>query len=210
MAHSTQLWLFFVLVFGVILLPGLDMAFVLGSAIVGGRRAGFSAVFGIMAGGAVHVTAGTLGISALLAVSPSAFNVVLLAGAAYVAWVGVSLLRSHSGATDTSTAQRTRWQTFRQAAVTCLLNPKAYVFMLAVFPQFLRPQDGHVAAQALVLGLIIAATQLLIYGAVALSAGTAQHWLASRPVAQTWMQRTVGGVLLASAVLCAVQGVRGL
>ena len=68
MDYATQLWLFFALVFGIVVLPGMDMAFVLGSALAGGRRTGLAAVAGLVVAGACQVVVGTLGVSALLAV----------------------------------------------------------------------------------------------------------------------------------------------
>ncbi len=94
--YYAQLWLFFVIVFGVVLLPGLDMAYVLGSALSGGRTAGLTAVSGIVAGGVCLVTVTTLGIGVLVKTIPGAFNVLLLAGALYIAWIGVTILRSES------------------------------------------------------------------------------------------------------------------
>ncbi|MGH8401202.1 MAG: LysE family transporter, partial [Gammaproteobacteria bacterium] len=81
MTHVAHLWLFFVLVFGIVILPGMDMAYVMGSALVGGTRTGLSAVTGIVAGAICHVTMAVLGISVLLKLIPGAFNVMLLAGA---------------------------------------------------------------------------------------------------------------------------------
>ncbi|HET7650823.1 MAG TPA: LysE family translocator, partial [Gammaproteobacteria bacterium] len=75
MSYDAHLWLFFMLVFGVVLLPGLDMAYVMGSALVGGTRSGLSAVAGVVAGAICHVTMAILGISVLLKVVPGAFNV---------------------------------------------------------------------------------------------------------------------------------------
>jgi threonine/homoserine/homoserine lactone efflux protein len=166
--ETTHLWMFFVMVFGVILLPGLDMAFVLASSLVGGRRAGFTATAGIVAGGVVHVTMGALGIVAVLQLVPAAFNVVLLAGAAYIAWIGLSLLHSRAAFAGPPPGRvRSPAATFRQGMVTSLLNPKAYLFTLAVLPQFLKPEYGDIGAQAVVLWLIIAITQVVIYGAMA-------------------------------------------
>lgn len=85
MTHYAHLWWFFVLVFGVVLLPGLDMAFVLSSALTGGRRKGLAAVAGIIVGGVCHVVMTALGISMLLQLLPGAFNALLLAGALYIA-----------------------------------------------------------------------------------------------------------------------------
>ena len=86
MIPAVQLCLFFLLVLGVVVMPGLDMAYVLGSALSGGRRSGLAAVAGIMAGGACHVLLTGLGIGALLQWSPALFQAVLWSGAAYVAW----------------------------------------------------------------------------------------------------------------------------
>jgi threonine/homoserine/homoserine lactone efflux protein len=209
MDYATQLGLFFAIVFGVVLLPGMDMAFVLASALNGGRRQGLAAVGGIVAGSAVHVIVGTTGVAIVLALVPAAFNVLLMAGAAYVAWIGFSLMRSGFAFADATTAQSpSSAATFRRAALTNLLNPKAYVFMLAVFPQFLLPQRGAIAMQALVLGLIIAATQVGVYGAIALIAARARGWLQANPAANLTMTRAIGAMLIAAAVFTGIQGWR--
>ncbi|MCI0574073.1 MAG: LysE family translocator [Myxococcaceae bacterium] len=209
MEQSAHLWLFFVLVFGVVVLPGLDMAFVLASSLVGGRKAGFSAVGGIIAGGACHVAVGATGVAVLLKVLPSAFNAVLWVGAVYVAWIGISLFRSEGGFTAASLeGKQSSTATFRQGALTNLLNPKAYLFMLAVFPQFLRPEEGAIWLQALVLGAIIALTQGAVYGAIVLVADKARGWLESKPAASVAVARTVGVLMVLAAVLTAVEGWR--
>ena len=219
MEYAAQLWLFFVLVFAVVILPGMDMAFVLGSSLVGGRRSGLFAVAGLVAAGACHVAAGALGIGVLLKLVPGMLHAMLLLGASYVAWIGWSLLRSRARFDDPSVgnagAQRlhTPGATFRQAAVTNLLNPKAYMFMLAVFPQFLRVDRadfGPVWQQALVLGAIIAGTQAGVYGALALAAGSVRGWLGSRPSAGLALNRGVGVVLILAAAITGIGGWRTL
>jgi threonine/homoserine/homoserine lactone efflux protein len=209
--ETTHLWMFFVMVFGVILLPGLDMAFVLASSLVGGRRAGLAATAGIVAGGVCHVAMGALGIVAVLQLVPTAFNVVLLAGAAYIAWIGVSLLRSQAAFDEPSRQRaRTRGATFRQGMVTSLLNPKAYLFTLAVLPQFLKPEYGDIGAQAVVLWLIIALTQVGIYGGMAFAGDRVRAWFAGRPSANVWLARGVGALLLATAAYTAMEGWRSI
>ena len=212
MASQAHLWLFFLMVFGIIVLPGMDMAFVLASSLKGGRSAGMLAVGGIIVGGMVHVAASALGIGLLLQVVPGLFNLILLAGAAYIAWIGVSLMRSASlaGALPQARSAGTPWATFRQAVLTCLLNPKAYLFMFAVFPQFLRPQQGGVWAQAAVLGIIISLTQAAVYGSVALAASGAASSLEGRPKLQVLVVRAAGAMLVAGAVLTGIEGWRGL
>lgn len=210
MAQTTHLWLFFVLVFGVVLLPGLDMAFVMASALVGGRRSGLMATAGIVAGGICHVVMGALGIMAVLRLMPVLFNVMLIAGALYIAWIGIGLLRSEAAFAALPNAQpRAQLATFRQGMLTSLLNPKAYLFMLAIFPQFFKPAYGALWTQATVLWLIIAITQIAVYGGMAMAGDRVRAWLASRPAANAWLARSVGAVLMATALYTAWSGWRG-
>jgi threonine/homoserine/homoserine lactone efflux protein len=207
LTQTHHLWLYFVLVASIIVLPGMDMAFVLVSSLVDGRRGGAAAVAGIVAGGVVHVAMSGLGMGLLLMSAPRLFNVMLLAGALYVAWMGCGLIR---GATALATVRmetpRPAWSTFGRAALTCLLNPKAYVFMLAVFPQFMRPEYGSIVGQAVWLGAITSFTQVLVYGAVVFAAIRLRSWLLGSGHAQVMLGRAVGGLLLVTATWTALQG----
>jgi threonine/homoserine/homoserine lactone efflux protein len=207
--HYAQLWLFFALVFGVVILPGLDMAYIMGSALSGGRRAGFAALGGVVVGGACHVVMTGLGVSVLLRTVPGAFNALLITGALYIAWIGVSLLRSDAAFSVVATGDRPLSATFRQGMLTCLLNPKAYLFMLAIFPQFLRPQYGALLAQAAVMWLIIALNQVLVYGGLALAADRARQWLSREPAAGAFVARSVGVLLIGAAMFTGIEGWRG-
>ncbi len=211
MASVSHLWIFFVLVFGIVLLPGLDMACVLGCTLGGGRRAGLASIGGIVTAAVAHVAIGGFGIAAILLMMPALFNALLVAGAAYVAWIGVSLLRSGAlfdagGAQVAAVAVPTA---YRRGMLTNLLNPKAYAFMLAVFPQFVRREWGPVWLQAALLGAIIVATQFSVYGTVVLAAARARAWLAARPRALAAIGRSVGLLLLAVALFSAIEGWRG-
>ncbi|MBG9389349.1 LysE family translocator [Caenimonas aquaedulcis] len=210
MDSSPQLWLFFLMVLGIVILPGVDMAFVAASALGGGRRGGAFAVAGIVAGGFCHVAASALGIGLLIHMVPAIFNTVLLVGAAYIAWIGISLMRAASSAQPMPLARSAGrpWATFRQAILTSLLNPKAYLFMFAVFPQFLQPERGAVWSQSAVLSLIIATTQIWVYGLVAVAAGSAQAGLGSRPQLQAWLMRGAGAMLVGGAAWTALEGWR--
>ncbi|MCJ0761783.1 LysE family translocator [Variovorax terrae] len=209
--HLSQLWLFFIILLGVIVLPGLDMAFVMASSLVDGRRSGLCAVAGIVAGGACHTAMGALGVGVVLKLFPAAFNALLVAGVLYIAWIGWGLLRSASAFDGAvKTASRPLPATFGRAMLTCLMNPKAYVFMLAVFPQFVRPEGGPVWQQAGLLGLIIALTQAAVYGAVPLGAGGARRWLEGSPAGNLVLARSVGGVLVLAAAWTALEGWRAL
>lgn len=211
MEQTAHLWLFAAMVFGIVLLPGLDMAFVMASSLAGGRRSGAAALGGIVAGGACHVLMGALGVATILQLVPAAFNLVLLAGAGYVAWIGCALLRSvpDSGGPRPQTLP-SQWRTFRRGMVTCLLNPKAYLFMLAVFPQFLKPEYGSLAVQAVVLGTIIAVAQIVVYGLAALAGDRLRVSLHDNAGATRVLMRVVGALLVATALYSAYAGWRGL
>lgn len=212
MTDTAHLWLYFLVVFGIIVLPGLDMAFVIANALVGGNRAGFAAVAGIVAGGVCHVVMGALGIAAVLTLFPAMFNVMLLGGALYIGWTGWVVLRSSAGfdMAVPAASMPVRRHVFMRGMTTCLLNPKAYVFMLAVFPQFLMPGKGPLWIQASALGVITAFTQAAVYGAVALLAVRASGWLAGNPAAQRKVARGVGLVLILAALLTGVRGWQAL
>jgi threonine/homoserine/homoserine lactone efflux protein len=209
--NLSHLWLFFVLVFGVILLPGLDMAFVLATSLVGGLRAAFVGIAGIIAGAVFHVAMGALGIMAVLRLIPAAFNAVLLAGALYIAWIGISLVRSRTAFGELPREQVASLPAiFRRGLVTAVLNPKAYLFTLAVFPQFVKPEASPLWMQAVLMWLIVAITQLAVYGATAIAGDRARAWLSTRPAANALLARSVGVMLLAIATYTAYEGWRTL
>jgi threonine/homoserine/homoserine lactone efflux protein len=133
MSYAESLWLFSLLTLAIVAVPGKDMLFVLTNALTGGRQAGLAATSGIMLGGAYHAAWGTLGVALLLRLAPALFSLILLAGAAYMTWIGLTLVRSSIAVGEIDGApQRSSWTAFRQSLVSCMLNPKAYVFVLAV------------------------------------------------------------------------------
>jgi threonine/homoserine/homoserine lactone efflux protein len=205
--QAGELAVYFALVFGIIVLPGMDMAFVLGNTLAGGRRAGLAAVVGTMAGGLCHMAMGVLGVALVLQLVPGLFTFMLLAGALYVAWIGVSLWRAPAGALDIGSPSRVSpAAAFRGAMLTSLLNPKAYLFTLAVVPQFVHPERGSVWWQAAALAIITAATQAGVYGSLALLAARSRRWLESDAGSQRLMLRVVAVLLIGTAAFTAWQG----
>lgn len=206
MTSAANLWLYFIVVFGIIALPGMDMAFVMATALLGGRRAGVAAVAGIVAGGLCHLVMAGLGVAVILRWWPALFDIMLAGGAMYIAWMGISFLRSSGfSLPGQAKAIRAPRQAFRRAMLTSLLNPKAYIFMFAIFPQFLRPTLGPVWIQAGLLGCITALTQAGVYGTLALASSGASGWFAANPGASAIVARLTGVLLLGVAALTGAQ-----
>jgi threonine/homoserine/homoserine lactone efflux protein len=205
-----ELALYFALVFAIIVLPGMDMAFVLGNTLVGGLRAGAGAVAGIMAGGLFHMTMGGFGIALVMRAVPALFSVMMVAGAAYIAWIGWSLLRTDAGLAQAFSGRTRQAATpmaaFRGAIATSLLNPKAYLFTLAVLPQFVHPERGTPWMQIGALTLVTSATQAAIYGGLALAAAAGRTWLVANPRTSVAMSRVVGVGFIVLAAWMAYEG----
>ena len=204
---TPDLWIYFLAVLAVILLPGMDMAFVMASSLSGGRRGAVSAVLGIASGGAIHVVVGATGMAALMVVFPQLFRIMLVLGTLYLLWVGWVIWRSADAVPAQGDAVApSSAAVYRRAVTTCLLNPKAYAFMFALFPAFVRSDTRSLLAQTLALGLITVGTQILVYGMVAALAVRTRAVIRAR---QSLIARTMGGLLMVSALLTATQAWAG-
>lgn len=171
MAAPELLGAFGLLVLLVVLTPGADMVTVTASALGGGRPAGLGAVAGIAAGVSVHVLVTAAGIGALFAAFPFAVRGVGLAGGAYLVCLGLGQIRLAGRPAPAFAAGPVRpAAAFRHALAINLLNPKAYLFMLAVLPQFVRAGGWPAWLQTLTLGGCLLAVTILAYAALALAA----------------------------------------
>jgi len=136
------------------LTPGQDTFYIIGRSLAQGRRAGVLSVMGIVTGCVVHTFAAAFGLSAILASSASAFLVVKAAGAAYLVYLGVTMMLDRS-ANPVQTAGLTRdgaWAIYRAGLLTNVLNPKVALFFLAFLPQFVDPGAESKVAAFLFLG----------------------------------------------------------
>ena len=136
------------------LTPGAGILYVLGRTLHGGRREGVLSALGTFVGGSVHVLAAGLGLSAILVTSATAFQVVRYAGAAYLVYLGISMIRKRRGSGNTQTVGQSSQQNFLQGIATEVLNPKTALFFLSFIPQFVSPAKGHLILQFLILGTI--------------------------------------------------------
>ncbi len=134
--------------------PGPGIFYVLARTLAGGRREGILSALGTFAGGLMHVVAAGLGLSAVLAASATAFAVIKYAGALYLFWLGIRMVRSRNLPMSEASPSTASSHAFRQGVATEVLNPKTALFFLSFLPQFVNPQLGHVAVQFLMLGVM--------------------------------------------------------
>ncbi len=195
MFETSTLVLFLVSTLALNVSPGPDVLFVLANSAQHGTRGGILATLGVSTGLIVHTVAATVGLAALLAVTPWALNAVRFLGAAYLLWLGISAWRSMSAAAE-ATVPVNAWAILRRGFVTNVLNPKVALFFLAFLPQFADPRGGAVAAQVAVLGALFIASGTLVNLLYALAGGWLSHRLRQNPLWQRRLTRVSGSVLL--------------
>lgn len=133
--------------------PGPGIFYVLARSLAGGKREGILSSLGTFVGGLFHVFAAALGLSAILAASAVAFHTVKYAGAAYLVWLGIRMIRTRNAEMTVEAASPSKLA-FRQGILTEVLNPKTALFFLSFIPQFVAPAHGHLFFQFALLGSI--------------------------------------------------------
>lgn len=182
------------------LTPGADMLFCFGQGMRSGPRAAVAASGGIAVGGMVHVLIAGLGLGAVIAAAPWAFDVIRWVGVAYLLYLAAQVLRDSGGDADRAlglSAQRA----FRTGMIVNLTNPKVILFVLAFVPQFVQPGAGSVLGQFLVLGGVISLGGFVINGAVGVFASGIGRRMVRGGKALGWI---TSGIFVALAARLAV------
>lgn len=196
---------FVIAVAAVVVSPGPDTMIILRYALASGQRAGFAAVAGVQLGLMVHTVLAVLGVSLIIASSPVLFKLVAVAGAAYLAWLGVlgfrgaAAFRPDGGRPSSDLARACR-----DAILTNLLNPKVILLFLALFPNFVDAGRDDVPAQLVTLAVVLIVVNVIWQAPLAWAAESIGRWL-DRPGVGPWVSRITGGVLLAFAALLLYQ-----
>ena len=189
--------------------PGPDSLLVMTRSATQGWRAGSAAAFGICAGTFVHIFAAALGLSALLATSSLAFAAVKYAGAAYLLYVGLTMLfgkRSKAAQPEaaSSGALLPFPKIFLQGFLTNVLNPKVALFFLAFVPQFISPQSPDKAAAFVLLGIIFNTTGTAWCHVLALTTAFASRRLRTSERVAEWLNRAIGAVFVSFGIRLAL------
>jgi threonine/homoserine/homoserine lactone efflux protein len=188
-----------------IVIPGPDTAMVTKNALVGGRRSGVYAAVGVSVGLTIWTAAAALGIAALLRASSVAFFALKIAGAVYLTWSGIRMLRSRglSIGEDASARSSSGTRALRQGLLSDLGNPKIAVLFTSLLPQFVH---GHGSAflPLLFMGIVFAVLTLMWLAGYALAVGHASGLLRRPPVRKA-LDRFTGLVLIGFGVKLALE-----
>lgn len=190
-----------------IAIPGPSTIYLLTRTLSEGRRSGFASAFGVETGDLIHVVAAAIGLSAVLASSAFAFDLMKYAGAAYLIYLGIRTLVDRIDV-DVQAATRVSsyGRLYGQGVLIHLLNPKVSLFFLAVVPQFVDPERGSVGVQVLVLGAVFIAVGLAVDIAYVLGAGALRSWLIVRPIVLRRQRQLAGGIYIALGIGAALSG----
>jgi threonine/homoserine/homoserine lactone efflux protein len=169
--------------FILVIVPGPSVLFVISRGVALGRKAAVLTVLGNELGLLVQVLLVAAGVGSLVQRSVVAFEVLRLAGAAYIVYLGVQAIR-HRRALSTVldvTATRASRHILREGFIVGVTNPKAIVFFTAVLPQFVDPDGAAVSVQMALLGLISVTVAFVCDSAWGVLAGTVRAWLSGAP-----------------------------
>ncbi len=193
------------------LTPGPDVLYIVSNALRHGTRAGIVAAFGITAGCFVHIFAAGLGVSALLASSATAFNVLKWLGAAYLVYMGIRMLLSKADKVVDIAAiscNAASVQSFRaiffSGFFTNVLNPKVALFFLAFVPQFIAPGASHQALAFLILGVLFNLNAIPVNVGYAVLAGWASQRTAAIRTSAHWLGRLAGVMFIGFGIRLAL------
>lgn len=194
-----------------VLIPGPGTAWIIAQSIAGGTARGLRAGLGLETATLIHALAAGLGLSAVLATSALAFEVLKYAGALYLVWLGIKALRSGAEATDGSEATAVQPASNAQEAVywrsvmTGVLNPKVALFFLAFLPQFVHPERGLVWLQFLVLGALLSVIGFSHSAFLSLMIGRFGKKLRGGGRFAQWRQRALGAFFIGLGLRLAFQ-----
>ena len=180
--------------FALLVIPGPAVIYIITRSVASGRSIGLASVLGLELGTFMHVLAATVGLSAVLATSQSAFNVVKYLGASYLVLVGLRTILRQPQTMSTTTDAMTKVQAFRQGFVINTLNPKIALFFLSFLPQFIDPDKSSNALQSLMLGGVFVVCGFLTDGIYALTASSLRETLV-KGKALPFIQRYLAGVV---------------
>lgn len=206
MIDQTTLITYLAVLLGFVFIPGPAVVLTLARAASCGTRVGIATGLGIAVGDLIHTAMAIFGISAIIFASAFLFSLVKYLGAAYLVYLGIrAIMEKPTDAVGAVTVRLTASQAFRQATLAEVLNPKSALFFLAFLPQFVQPENGLVALQLAILGVLFVLMGLFSTLVFAVGAGNIGAFLRRHPAVLRWRGKVVGGIYCALGLRLALQ-----
>lgn len=178
MISASTLATFFAASILLALAPGPDNIFVLTQSALRGKDAGLMVTIGLCTGLIVHTTAVAFGVAVVFQASAVAFTVLKLIGAGYLLYLAWQIFRASAAKINSKFSTRLSFgKLYRRGIIMNVTNPKVSIFFLAFLPQFADPKRGSLTLQLMMLGGIFIISTLLVFGSIAILAGSIGEWL---------------------------------
>lgn len=195
--NSSQLLLFLLTSFIVIITPGQDMILVISRSISQGKKAGIATAAGISTGLIGHTLLAAFGLGALLQISNTLFIVVKIIGASYLFYLGLKLFNVKKSELELYDLKTTALhRLYLQGAISNISNPKIAIFYFAFLPQFISVESSTPTINLLVLGFLFSILTLLIKAPIGYIAGSLSIWLRNNKLFKAWLNKISGIVLI--------------
>jgi threonine/homoserine/homoserine lactone efflux protein len=183
------------------LAPGPDNIFVLTQSALRGKGSGLVVTLGLCTGLIVHTTAVALGVAVIFQASALAFTALKLFGAGYLLYLAWQAFRAAATKIPAGrNGELSIGRLYRRGILMNITNPKVSIFFLAFLPQFADPARGSLTLQLLLLGGVFILATILVFGGIALLAGTLGEWLNRSEKSQRILNRLAGTVFIGLAL----------
>ncbi|MAE66757.1 MAG: threonine transporter RhtB [Phycisphaeraceae bacterium] len=183
------------------LAPGPDNIFVLTQSALHGRNAGLVVTLGLCTGLLAHSAAVALGIAAIVQASVIAFTTIKYVGAAYLLYLAWQAIRARATEPSAESGSNAGAEgLYWRGIIMNVTNPKVSIFFLAFLPQFVDPARGYVIVQILLLGGLFIVATVVVFGSVALLAGSISDWFTRSERVQVILNRIAAVVFIGLAL----------
>lgn len=182
--------------------PGPDNLMVLGLGISKGRKQGMVFGLGCALGCLSHTFFAVMGVSALIAASPTTFTLLKVSGGLYLLWLGINAWRSKGEVKvrEVDADERSLARLFAKGVFANAINPKVILFFFSFLPQFVVAANGHIGLQMAALGVVFTAQAAVLFGLLGFFAGSIGQWIGRKPRVGVWLDRIAGAVFVTLGV----------
>ncbi|WP_028357298.1 LysE family translocator [Brackiella oedipodis] len=194
--------------------PGPDNIFLLTQAVRHGRRVGFAIIAGLCTSLCVHTSIVALGLAGILRQSPIFYLLLCLLGASYLLFLSWNVFKAPPLVVDTratklppSAPQKSLWSAYRQGFLMNISNPKIIFFFIFITQPFIRPEQGHVAVQYIIMGALMILSTIIIFGLICIGAEQVGRYMQKQPQAQRWFNRISAFILGGLAIYLIISAI---